>query len=234
MRDTLYYGDNLEVLRDYIPDHSVDLVYLDPPFNSDASYNVLFREKTGEKSPSQIRAFTDTWHWTEETEQTFQQDIIYNTNVPSATKEMVAAFRQILGEKNDMMAYLVMMTPRLVDLRRALKSSGSLYLHCDPTASHYLKVLMDTIFDTLNFRNEVIWKRTTAHSSARKYAPIHDSILYYVKTAKSTWEEPRLPYTDEYLNHYYKYDDGDGRLYWRADLCAAGIRKGRWAALAGF
>ena len=143
MPNTLFYGDNLQVLRDHVPADSVDLVYLDPPFNSNASYNVLFRERTGEESPAQIRAFTDTWEWTQETERTFEIDIIQNPAVPSAVKDMISAFRQFIG-RNAMMAYLVMMAPRLVELHRVLKPNGSLYLHCDPTASHYLKLPCST------------------------------------------------------------------------------------------
>ena len=138
-------------MREHIPDESVDLVYLDPPFNSNANYNVLFREKTGEESPAQIRAFTDTWDWTLESERTYENEIILNRDTPSSVKDMVAAFRQSLGT-NAMMAYLVMMTPRLVELRRVLKPTGSIYLHCDPTAGHYLKVLMDSVFGKEQFR----------------------------------------------------------------------------------
>ena len=145
MRNALFYGDNLAVLRERVADESVDLVYLDPPFNSNASYNVLFREKTGEESPAQIRAFTDTWEWTQETELTYERDIIGNPAAPPAVKDMITAFRQFIG-RNAMMAYLVMMAPRLVELRRVLKPTGSIYLHCDPTASHYLKLLMDAVF----------------------------------------------------------------------------------------
>ena len=162
MPNTLYYGDNLQVLRDHIPSESVDLVYLDPPFNSNASYNVLFRERTGEDSPAQIKAFTDTWEWTQETEYTFEVDIIQNPAVPSAVKDMITAFRQFIGQ-NAMMAYLVMMAPRLVELHRVLKPTGSLYLHCDPTASHYLKTLLDTVFGSAEtFGNEIVWPRTNA------------------------------------------------------------------------
>ena len=143
MTNALYYGDNLTVLRDHVPDESVDLVYLDPPFNSNASYNVLFREKSGEESPAQIKAFTDTWEWTLESQRTYENEIMLNPATPANVKEMVSAFRQFIGS-NAMMAYLVMMTPRLVELRRVLKPTGSIYLHCDPTASHYLKVLMDS------------------------------------------------------------------------------------------
>jgi site-specific DNA-methyltransferase (adenine-specific) len=137
----------------------------------------------------------------------------------------ISALRKFIGP-SQMMAYLVMMAIRLEELHRVLKPTGSLYLHCDPTASHYLKIVLDTIFGTRNFRNEIIWKRTTAHSSAKKYAPIHDTLLYYGKGDAVTWNPPRAGYDEEYLDRYYKYDDGDGRLYWRADLTGAGTRKG--------
>lgn len=167
MLNTLYYGDNPQVLREHIPEGSVDLVYLDPPFNSNASYNVLFKEKSGEESPAQIKAFTDTWEWTQETERTFEVDIIQHPGTPAAVKEMITAFRQFVG-RNALMAYLVMMTPRLVELRRVLKPTGSLYLHCDPTAGHYLKILLDTVFGKENFRNEIIWRRTGSHNAIRR------------------------------------------------------------------
>ena len=164
MPNALFYGDNLAVLREHVADESVDLVYLDPPFNSNASYNVLFREKSGEDSPAQIRAFTDTWEWTQETELTFEHDIIGNPAVPAAVKDMITAFRQFIG-RNAMMAYLVMMAPRLVELRRVLKPTGSIYLHCDPTASHYLKALDGCgVWGHRNFKNEVIWQRTRFQS----------------------------------------------------------------------
>ena len=183
MDNTLYYGDNLEILREHVPDESVDLVYLDPPFNSNASYNVLFREQSGEGSPAQIKAFTDTWEWTQESQRTFEQEIMLNPAAPANVREMVNAFRQFIGS-NAMMAYLVMMTPRLVELRRVLKPTGSIYLHCDPTASHYLKVLMDAVFGKEGFQNEITWQRTGAHSDARRYGAISDhlSVLYEVKT----------------------------------------------------
>ena len=168
MSNTLFYGDNLQVLREHIPDASVDLVYLDPPFNSNASYNVLFREKSGEDSPAQIKAFTDTWEWTLETERTFEQDIIMHQGTPSAVKDMITAFRQFIG-RNAMLAYLVMMTPRLVELRRVLKPTGSLYLHCDPTASHYLKIVLDTVFGTENYLNEITWRRTSTTTTRLRW-----------------------------------------------------------------
>ena len=213
MPNTLFYGDNLQVLRDHIPDASVDLVYLDPPFNSNASYNVLFREKSGEDSPAQIKAFTDTWEWTLETERTFEQDIILHPGTPAAVKDMITAFRQFIG-RNAMLAYLVMMTPRLVELRRVLKPTGSLYLHCDPTASHYLKLLLDTVFGNRNFRNEITWKRTVSHNDAkRNYSAIGDSIFYYTKGDDFTFHAQYMPYSEEHLSKIYKYVDENGRRY---------------------
>ncbi len=221
MTNTLYYGDNLDILRQHVPDESVDLVYLDPPFNSNANYNVLFKEQSGEASPAQIRAFTDTWEWTQEAERTYEQEIITNPGTPANVKEMISAFRQFIGS-NAMMAYLVMMTPRLVELRRVLKPTGSIYLHCDPTASHYLKLLMDTIFGPTSFRNEVAWRRTTSHSDAKGLGRVHDTILLYNKSSTFTWNSVFQPLNPEYVENYYRYEDSDGRRFMSADLSAAG------------
>ncbi len=223
--NTLYYGDNLAVLREHVPDESVDLVYLDPPFNSNASYNVLFKERTGEESPAQIKAFTDTWEWTQETERTYEQDIIVNAAVPMAVKEMITAFRQFIGS-NAMMAYLVMMAPRLVELHRVLKPTGSIYLHCDPTASHYLKILMDTVFGVDNFRNEAIWKRQSAHSDARGYGAVHDTVLFYARSSAYVWNPTFQPYEPSYVEQYYRYSDANGRRFMSGDLSAAGLQGG--------
>ena len=162
----LFYGDNLDVLREQIADASVDLIYLDPPFNSNANYNVLFKSKTGEGSDAQIMAFEDTWHWNNNPggpEDAFDQ-VMKSGN--SAAAELLRAMRSFLGE-NDMMAYLAMMAVRLIELHRVLKPTGSLYLHCDPTASHYLKLLLDGVFGPLNYRNEIVWKRTFAHGDPK-------------------------------------------------------------------
>ena len=201
MTNTLYYGDNLEILRQHVPDESVDLVYLDPPFNSNASYNVLFRERSGEESPAQIKAFTDTWEWTQESERTFEQEIILNPETPPNVKDMVSAFRQFVGS-NAMMAYLVMMAPRLVELRRVLKPTGSIYLHCDPTASHYLKLLMDTVFGLPSYRNEITWKRTPTVKgnfgvrAASCGDKLHDILLFYTKTNSDyVFLQPFGPYS---------------------------------------
>jgi DNA modification methylase len=218
----LFYGDNLEVLRGgEIASGSVDLVYLDPPFKSNQEYNVLFRDRAGERSAAQMRAFEDTWIWGDDSEAAFQETLALGGDISDA----MIALRHIL-QQSDMMAYVAMMAPRLVELRRVLKTTGSLYLHCDPTASHYLKILLDAVFRPENFRNEIIWKRTTAHSSAKKYAPVHDVLLYYGKSDSVFWNSPRTDYDQAYLDKYYRFDDGDGRLYWRADLCAAGVRNG--------
>jgi site-specific DNA-methyltransferase (adenine-specific) len=154
----LYYGDNLGVLREHIASESVDLIYLDPPFNSNANYNILFKSKTGDGSDAQIEAFEDTWHWNDHAEDDFDQ-VIRSGNTDAA--ELLRAMRAFLGE-NDMMAYLAMMAVRLIELHRVLKPTGSLYLHCDPTASHYLKLLLDAVFGAVNFGNEIIWQRQNA------------------------------------------------------------------------
>ena len=226
MPNTLFYGDNLQVLRDHIPDASVDLVYLDPPFNSNASYNVLFREKSGEDSPAQIKAFTDTWEWTLETERTYEQDIILHPGTPAAVKDMIAAFRQFIGQ-NAMMAYLVMMTPRLVELRRVLKPTGSLYLHCDPTASHYLKLLLDTVFGAKNFRNEVVWRRYGVHNDvgqgSRHFGRVHDVLLVYVKSDNPTWNPIFLPLDEQYVASTYRHvEEGSERRFMTTPLTGPG------------
>jgi site-specific DNA-methyltransferase (adenine-specific) len=208
LHNTLYYGDNLQVLRQYIPDESVDLAYLDPPFNSNASYNVLFKERSGEESPAQIKAFTDTWKWNEETERTYELDIYRDPATPEAVKKMVEALLGFLG-RNSMMAYLVMMTPRLVQLHRVLKVSGSLYLHCDPTSSHYLKILLDAIFGKEHFLNEITWKRTTAHNDPNRYGRIQDRLLFYSKSAEKTFNRVTGSYSPEQLVRY-RYRDACG------------------------
>src|SRR4051794_14159267 len=168
--NTLFYGDNLPILREHVPSESIDLIYLDPPFNSNRSYNVLFRDESGQHSEAQIEAFEDTWHWSEHAEETYR-DLV--TESADEVAKAVSALRELVGT-NQVMAYLVMMAARLVELHRVLKPTGSLYLHCDPTSSHYLKLVMDAIFGPANFRNEVIWKRTSAHATAKRYGPTHD------------------------------------------------------------
>jgi site-specific DNA-methyltransferase (adenine-specific) len=215
--NVLYYGDNLDILRRYVADESVDLVYLDPPFNSNRDYNVIFRDESGRKSDAQLLAFEDTWHWGPDAES--QYAFLTNTarnqgRVPSTVSTIVAALRAGIGE-NQMMAYLVEMAVRLVELHRVLKPTGSLYLHCDPTASHYLRVLLDAVFDPINFRSEVTWQRTNVHSDSKEWSAVSDRLLYYVKDAREryTWNPPHLAHSDEYLRSKYRYRDPDGRVY---------------------
>ena len=191
--NTLYYGDNLAVLRNDIASESVDLIYLDPPFNSQATYNVLFKSTSGEKSQAQIEAFEDTWHWGEQAERAFDE-VIHGPNTNAA--ELLRALRAFLKE-NDMMAYLCMMAVRLLELHRVLKPTGSIYLHCDPTASHYLKLVMDKIFGVANFRNEIIWKRTSGRKGVSQYGRVHDVILFYTKSDVSNWNAPTIAQDEE-------------------------------------
>lgn len=220
MENTLYYGDNLDILRRYIKEETIDLVYLDPPFNSNQNYNVLFQEKNGSQAASQIRAFEDTWTWSQESEATFGDLVLAGGKVA----DCLLAFRTFMGPC-DMLAYLVMMAPRLVELRRVMKSTASIFLHCDPTASHYLKMLLDSVFGPSNFRNEIVWKRSTAHADSkqgsRHFGRIHDTILRYTKSEDFRWNQLHMPYEDKYINTYYKFLDESGRRYWRDNLTAA-------------
>lgn len=221
MANVLYYGDNLQVLRESIADESVDLIYLDPPFNSQATYNVLFRAPTGEQSKAQIEAFEDTWHWGPEAEDAFDQVM---KSGHTDTAEMLRALRLFLKE-NDMMAYLTMMAVRLLELHRVLKPTGSLYLHCDPTASHYLRILLDAVFGPTNFRNEIVWRRTGANNSAHRFGPVHQTILFYARSAETRFRRSYGPYTVDYIERYFRHEDDRGR-YRSVLLTGPGTRKG--------
>jgi site-specific DNA-methyltransferase (adenine-specific) len=210
-QNTLFYGDNLPILREHISDESVDLIYLDPPFNSSRSYNVLFKEESGAESGAQITAFEDTWHWGADAERTYHEIV---QNAPSKVAVMLGALREFIGA-NQMMAYLVMMTARLIELHRVLKPTGSIYLHCDPTASHYLKIVLDTVFAAQNFRNEVIWQRTATKGDAKqKYGAVHDVLLYYSKSDSASFTPVYLEADDDYLGRF-TYDDNDGKGTYR-------------------
>lgn len=219
--NTLYYGDNLDILRRYVDDESVDLIYLDPPFNSNADYNVLFAEKDGTQAHAQIKAFEDTWTWDLEAAQEYAEVLRSgHDRVAKALKGL----HDFLGG-TDMLAYLSMMALRLIELRRVLKPTGSIYLHCDPTAAHYLKMLMDALFGPENFGSEIIWKRSSAHSDAkqgrRNFGHIHDTILYYQKTRAAKWNTQYIPYDAEYIESEYRLIDPDtGRRFRRGDLTA--------------
>ncbi|MGH9668847.1 MAG: DNA methyltransferase, partial [Terriglobales bacterium] len=216
----LYYGDNLDVLRRYVKDESVDLIYLDPPFNSRQDYNVLFAEKDGTRSASQIMAFEDTWEWNLEAERTYQEVVEAGGRVA----EVMRAFRTFLSN-SDMMAYLAMMAPRLVELRRVLKETGSIYLHCDPTASHYLKMLMDAVFGPQHFRNEITWKRRPGMSSAVhesvRFGVCTDIILFYSKSDEAAFRPQYNPDTAEYkryVENFFTHVDQDGRRFQATSL----------------
>lgn len=220
-KNKLYYGDNLEVLQRYVKDETVDLVYLDPPFNSRQDYNVLFAEKDGSQSSSQIHAFEDTWEWNNESMRAYEQIVEQGGRVADALR----AFKTFLFN-TDMMAYLAMMAPRLIELRRVLKPTGSIYLHCDPTASHYLKILMDAVFGPQFFRNEIVWKRSSAHSDAKQgaqhFGRITDTILFYSKDQKTIWNPLYAPYDEKYLERDYRRIDENGRRYRIGDLSGPG------------
>lgn len=223
-KNKLYYGDNLDWLRnhDRFPNESVDLIYLDPPFNSNADYNVIFNEPGGEQSQAQIRAFDDTWSWGRQASQRALEDL------GNSNPELIQLIEWIADRGKDsrsLAAYLSMMAVRLVELHRVLKPIGSLYLHCDPNASHYLKVLLDAIFGSGNFRNEIIWKRTSAHSGSKRWGPVHDVILFYTKGNDFVWNTVFLDYSDDYVESFYRYSDEKGRFR-VGDLTGPGMRRG--------
>lgn len=197
---TLYFGDNLDILRNDIANESVDLIYLDPPFNSKRDYNLLFKTPKGFDSDAQISAFDDTWHWSEQAEREFAE-LLHQPNTD--VSEMIQSLRRFLKE-SDMMAYLVMMSNRLLELHKVLKPTGSLYLHCDPTASHYLKIVLDTIFGAENFKNDISWKRSDTHNDAKKqFSAISDQILFYTKSNNYTFNVNRVPHTDSHLLNWF-------------------------------
>jgi DNA modification methylase len=220
----LYFGDNLEVLRSgQIQQESVDLIYLDPPFNSRGAYNILFKSPRGRDSVAQILAFEDTWHWGEQAEREFDE-LLHGPSTAAA--EMMQALRKFLGE-NDIMAYLTMMANRLVSLHRVLRPTGCLYLHCDPTASHYLKVVLDVVFGKANFINEVVWKRSDAHSDSkqgsRHFGRVHDLLLFYSKTGEYTFNQIYNPLPQSTIEKWYRHVEPDtGRKFNKADVTGPG------------
>lgn len=238
MQNKLYYGDNLDVLREHIPSESIDLIYLDPPFNSNRNYFVLFKDRTGSASAAQEEAFMDTWTWTETSERTYRELITECSNQDLAT--LIGALRACLRE-TPMMAYIVAMAIRLLELYRILKPTGSLYLHCDPTASHYLKIVLDAIFGAQNFRTEITWKRQSAHNDAKQgrkaYGNIADIILYYTKSSAFTFNTQHTAYDPQYIQDFYKHIESEtGRRYRLSDLTAAkpgGDTKYEWIGPSG-
>lgn len=221
--DALYYGDNLRVLREHIPDSSIDLIYLDPPFNSNRSYNVLFKEASSAGSQAQIEAFEDTWHWGSGAQQAFEDIALHGGD---DVARLVKALVDALGH-NDVTAYLTMMAARLIELRRVLKPTGNLFLHCDPTAGPYLRVVMDAIFGPRNFVNEIVWKRSDAHSDvgqgARHLGRVHDTILFYRASDKAVFNNAFNPLPESTVKSWYRnVEPVTGRLFNKADATGPG------------
>lgn len=223
--NALHYGDNLDVLRRHVKDESVDLIYLDPPFNSNRSYNVLFKTKSGDDAQAQIEAFDDTWTWSQQSEAEYEH--LTQGGAPPKVADAIEAMRKLLGD-NDVLAYLVMMTARLVELHRVLKPTGSLYLHCDPTASHYLKVMLDAIFGTENFRNDVVWKRKAGrgetNAAAIRFGVTNDNLLFYGKTRAARFRRQYRESNPEYIASKFTHVDTDGRRYRRDNITSPSPR----------
>lgn len=218
MAGILYCGDNLEVLEQYVPEESVDLVYLDPPFNSQRTYNIVYKG-----SRAQEEAFKDYWAWEEVAGQYAR--LVASARIPLRLRKLLRALHELLiDEDSDLLAYLTMMAPRLVALHRVLKTSGSLYLHCDPTASHYLKMLLDAVFGTRNFLSEVVWKRYGAHGDSSTYGAVHDVILFYGKSQSAFFCKQFVPYTEEYAASRFRHVDENGRRYQEQNLASPSPR----------
>jgi DNA modification methylase len=225
----LYYGDNLTIMRDNMATESVDLIYLDPPFNSQRTYNLIYKQLTGLPVPEQEEAFCDAWEMDAEKEEMARNMPVVlaqygvDDDVVMFWQAWIKALR---SSQPRLLAYLVYMTYRLFEMRRILKPTGAIYLHCDPAASHYIKVMMDGVFGHTNFRSEITWKRTSAHSSAKRYGPVHDTLLYYTKSDSYTWNVLHQPYDQEYIDTFFNHVDPDGRRWKRMDMTGAGTRNG--------
>lgn len=224
--DTLYYGDNLEILSRFISDESVDLVYLDPPFNKNAAYSVIFRDESGRTSDAQMATLEDYWHWGPTPARHYE----YLTNstehrgaVPHAVSALMGALHTAI-RPSPLLAYLVEMTVRLVELHRVLRATGSLWLHCDPTASHYLKIVLDALFGPEQFLAEVTWKRWSAHGDAKRFGSVHDVLLYYGKTRRATFNKQFARYDPAYVRDRFKFQDSDGRRWAEQNLVSPNPR----------
>ena len=227
MVNQLFYGDNLEVLRKHIKDETIDLCYIDPPFNSKRNYNQIYNN-VGKEDKAQAQAFIDTWTWDDHANQGLAEiQENYLGHFTSQSIDLISGLTKVLG-KGSLLAYLVNMTLRVAEIHRVLKPTGSFYLHCDPTASHYLKIIIDAIFCSQggDFKNEITWKRTSGHSDSGKYGSVHDVIFYYTKSLKITWNQVYQKYEQNYIDKYYRYQDDDGRKWMSDNLSAAGLAGG--------
>ena len=223
----LYFGDCLTIMEE-MPLGSVDLIYLDPPFNSQRDYNAIYEDETGRPLPDQIEAFGDMWVLDEQRQRELRTMpvLMREAGIDDESVEFWRLWMNALRKTNpNLLAYLSYMTQRLLPMRGLLKPTGSIYLHCDPTASHYIKVMMDAIFGHDNFRNEIIWKRTSAHSSARRFGPVHDTLLLYTRTNRYVWNRVLQPYEQSYIDKFYRHQDEKGR-YTLDNLTGAGTRGG--------
>lgn len=224
----LMYGDNLTLMAE-LPTGSIDLIYLDPPFNSQRSYNLIYRNLTGAPVPEQEEAFCDAWEMDAEKEEMLRntpQFLAQHDVAPDVAKFWQVWMNALRTTQPRLLAYLLYMSWRLVEMRRILKPTGSLYLHCDPTASHYIKVILDSIFGHQCFQSEIIWKRTSAHGSAKRHGPVHDTLLFYSRGKSFTWNDVRMQLDPEYVTTFYTHHDADGRRWRRSDLTGAGTRNG--------
>lgn len=233
MTNRLFYGDNLDVLRRKIESGSVDLCYIDPPFNSKRNYFQIYNNQGGEDR-AQAQAFVDTWEWGDEAREGLEYilhiDRLHGnagaTQWTEQTVELIRGLEKVLG-RGSLLAYLVHMTLRIVEIHRVLKPTGSFYLHCDPTASHYLKLVLDAVFcgQGGDFLNEIVWKRTHSHGGAKRYGPIHDVILFYGKSSTYTWNQQFAEYSDKYVEQFFRFKDKKGR-YRATILTGSGTRNG--------
>jgi Adenine specific DNA methylase Mod len=224
----LFYGDNLTIMQS-INNGSVDLIYLDPPFNSQRSYNLIYKQATGLPVPEQEEAFCDSWELDPEKEEMARKMpmVLREYGVDESLVQFwIAWINALKNTQKSLLAYLIYMSYRLLEMKRVLKPTGSVYLHCDPTALHYIKVIMDGIFGHQFYRNDIVWKRTSGHSDARRYGWVHDNILFYTKTDTYTWNKPFQQYDDAYVEQYYRYTDEAGRRFMSGDISAAGLQGG--------
>ena len=208
----LYYGDCLTVMEDMTLG-SVDLIYLDPPFNSNREYNAIYQDETGRPLPDQIDAFCDQWTLDDERERVIRQMpvLMREAGIPDEVALFWQMWMNALRNSNPrLLAYLSYMTQRLLPMKGILKPTGSIYLHCDTTASHYIKVMMDAIFGHESFRSEIVWKRTSAHSDAKGFGQVCDYLLYYAGNSR-TWNPIKVPHDPQYVADNYRYEDERGR-----------------------
>lgn len=226
--DRLHVGDNLDILRRYGATESVDLVYLDPPFKSNRAYHLIFRDESGRTSDAQQLAFDDSWHWGPTAETHYRSLVVppEGSTSPGKLSITIASMVEAIG-RNELTAYLVEMAVRLVELHRVLKPTGSLYLHCDPTASHYLKIVLDAVFGADKFVNEIVWKRQTSHNDAaqgaKHFGRLHDVLLFYAKGSRYVWSQPYRAYDEDYLEKFYRHVEPEtGRRYTLSDITAPG------------